>query len=141
MNEYRGACHCGALSVQFCTALRPSEWPVRACQCTFCRLHGAVTTSDPAGHLSFSAHGSDVLQRYRFGARTADFLICRRCGAYLGAVADVGGTRFGVLNLRALQSSPRDLSPQAPMDYDGESASERLVRRAARWTPLLPASL
>jgi hypothetical protein len=141
VNEYRGACHCGALSVLYQTTVHPSEWPVRACQCSFCRQRGALTTSDPEGWLRFSASASDILQRYRFGARTADFLICRRCGAYLGAAVVVDGARFGLLNLLALQPLPPDLRPPALMDYDGESAAARLARRAARWTPLAPESL
>jgi hypothetical protein len=140
-NEYHGACHCGALTLCFCTALGSAEWFIRACQCSFCRLHGALTTSDPAGRLSFSTSGSDVLQRYRFGARTADFLICRFCGVYIGAAIDADGARFGLLNVRALRPMPPDLPRPLPMDYDGESLPARLARRVARWTPLSAKSL
>lgn len=141
VNEYRGTCHCGALSVRFCTDLATAQWNVRACQCRFCRLHGALTASDPAGSLRFGTAVGDVIQRYRFGAHTADFLICRLCGAYVGATTNVGGARFGLLNVQTLQPLPPDLSRPVPMDYDGESVPVRLARRAARWTPLSPESL
>ncbi|MGA8707434.1 MAG: hypothetical protein WB646_10645 [Steroidobacteraceae bacterium] len=100
-----------------------------------------MTTSDPAGRLRFDASAGDELQRYRFGARTADFFICRFCGAYVGATTDVDGARFGLLNIRALLLLPPDLARPVPMDYDDESAPARIARRAARWTPLSLESL
>ncbi|HEV7986563.1 MAG TPA: hypothetical protein VGP20_10375 [Steroidobacteraceae bacterium] len=141
MSEYRGGCHCGALHYRYVTDLSPGEWPVRACQCSFCRLHSATTTSDPAGSLSFSAADAAPLQRYRFGGRTADFLICCKCGAYLGATVKVDAARFGLVNLRTLRPIPQDLPAPIAMHYDGESVDARLSRRAARWTPLLAGSL
>lgn len=141
MTEYHGSCHCGALNYRFVTDLPPEEWPVRACQCSFCRLHSAATTSDPAGSLIFGAADAAALQRYRFGARTADFLICRGCGTYIGATAKLDLARFGVVNLHALQSIPQELRAPTAMYYDEESIDARLLRRAARWTPLLTSSL
>ena len=49
-----GGCHCGRLRVAFTTATALTELPLRACQCTFCRRHGALTTSDPAGEVVLS---------------------------------------------------------------------------------------
>ena len=138
---YEGACHCGALSYRYETALPPEQWPVRACQCSFCRLHAALTTSDPAGALRFLAGDPGSLQRYRFGARTTDFLICRRCGSYVGASVDTTGARFGLINLRTLQATSLELPEPVMMNYDAESAAARAARRAARWTPLAPQSL
>ena len=78
-----GQCHCGNLSFRLETAgpLQP-----RACQCRFCRSHRAVCASDPAGHAIIKILDESLLSRYRFAQRTADCLICRRCGVYLGAV-------------------------------------------------------
>jgi hypothetical protein len=141
MTEYRGSCHCGALSYRYLTALPPEQWSVRACQCSFCRAHAAVTTSDPRGSLMFEATASERVQRYRFGAGTADFLICRQCGIYLGATCEFQGARFGLPNLNAMRPLPDRTAAATPMVYEGESRSERLARRASRWTPLLAGSL
>jgi hypothetical protein len=100
-----------------------------------------VTTSDPGGWLSFEAADIALLQRYRFGAQTAEFLICRNCGAYLGASTSIDATRFGLLNLNTMRPLPPDLPAPTPTNYDGESVAVRLSRRAARWTPLLSESL
>lgn len=140
MNEFTAACHCGTVTARFQTSLAPENWTVRACRCGFCSVHAAMTVADPAGSLSFNVTTDEALQRYRFAACTADFLLCRCCGVYVGAVADIAGGRFGVLNTRALRPQ-LELPVAVPMNYDGESAQQKRARRAARWTPLLAESL
>lgn len=49
MAVYEGQCHCGNLQLRFESAIAPENLPLRACQCSFCRAHGALTVSDPAG--------------------------------------------------------------------------------------------
>lgn len=141
MVEYLGRCHCGNLSVRYQTALAPSAWSIRACQCSFCRSHGAVSTSDPAGQIEFRAASPEKLQRYRFGSRTADAILCRECGVYLGVQMSTDAGRFAVLNVNALRPRPAALAQAETVDYEGESATTRQARRAARWTPVAPGSL
>src|SRR5262249_34639861 len=136
LTVFQGSCHCGALRFSFQTSLPVTAWSVRACQCTFCRAHGAVTTSDPAGRLMFHVTEAEVLQRYRFGERTADFLLCRRCGVYLGAQIQTARGAFGIINTRALMPHPQELPGAAAADYGSETASERIERREKRWMPL-----
>ena len=137
MSAWRGGCHCGALGFEYRTERLPAEWSVRACQCSFCRRHGAAYTSDPAGSVRFEHEDTSVLSRYRFGQHTADFIFCGRCGGYLGAVTEEGGQVLMVVNLRALNPRPEGLPAAEAMSYDGESKDERNSRRASRWTPIL----
>ncbi len=109
---------------------------MRACQCGFCRKHDALSVSDPAGSLSFSAGDSGALIRYRFGLRTADFVLCGNCGVYVGAVIRTGDARFGIINLHALDETPPGLPAAQPISYDGETTTGRVGRRAERWTPV-----
>jgi organic hydroperoxide reductase OsmC/OhrA len=95
-------CHCGAIAFTLATSREPRDWPVRACQCEFCRSHGARTTSDPGGCVSFRVPDLDQLLRYRFGSRTADFLVCRECGAYVAAVLTTRGGQFATLNVNVV---------------------------------------
>ena len=132
-----GGCHCGALRLSFVTrdadALRP-----RACQCTFCRKHGACTVSDPEGRARVILRAPEALARYRFGRRSADFFLCARCGVYLGAhVEDEGGAWMtaSVNALDARAGGPSVRAEPTPVTYDDESDEERLARRKARWTP------
>ena len=63
--DYKGSCHCGAIAYTFRTAVEPAQWSVRACQCSFCRAHDALSTSDPNGQITFVALNPDLLQKYR----------------------------------------------------------------------------
>jgi hypothetical protein len=136
MKTWHGGCHCGALGFEFRTLLEPAAWSVRACQCSYCRAHGAISTSDPAGEVHFTHRKPEQLSRYRFGLKTADFLFCARCGVYLGAVSDLDGRTLAVINVHALDPRPNGLPDEKPMSYDGESSGARNSRRAVRWTPV-----
>jgi len=136
LHSYEGGCHCGALGFTFRTALPVTRWNVRACGCGFCRVHGAATTSDPSGWLAFHARERESLQRYRFGLMTADFLLCRRCGVYVGAQIDTATGAFGIVNTLALTAVPEGLPDAVVADYCREHTRERMARRATKWTPL-----
>jgi hypothetical protein len=131
MSVYGGACHCGAVSARFETAIAPDAMDVRADQCGFCRRHGAKTVSDPAGRLALRFREAAV-ERYRFGTRSSDFIVCRACGAYMAAIID----GFGVLNVVGADIAAFAARPARPVDYDEETAATRLERRRERWTPL-----
>ena len=132
---YDGACHCGAIEFSFETTLSPRRWPMLACQCRFCRGHGAVTAADPAGIVRFNYTYPDRLRRYRFALRTADYLVCRECGMYVGAVMMTGNGGVATINTNLLGERPRGLAPaKAETGYRSESLEERRTRRRAQWT-------
>jgi hypothetical protein len=133
---HEGACHCRAIGFRYRTARAPADWVIRACQCSFCRTHAALSTSDPAGSLEFVEHAPPALHRYQFGRKTADFLLCHNCGAYIGAMMRSGNKAFGIVNVRVLHSLASQLPEAVPMDYETEGLAERLVRREDRWTPI-----
>ncbi len=139
--SFVGGCHCGVLTFRFDTTVLATAWSVRACQCSFCRAHAALSASDPAGSLAFQVTESGLLQRYRFGCGATDFLICRTCGVYVGASCSDATGRFGVINTRALKPVPDNVPPPVLMHYENEAPGARLSRRAVRWTPLRAESL
>lgn len=117
-------------------ASRPPEaLPVRACGCRFCRRHAALSTSDPDGHVSFAVAEPARLGRYRFGLKTADFLICQDCGVYVGALMPDGDQAYAILNVNACDEPQRFLQKSAAMDYGAEDEAGRQARRRATWTP------
>lgn len=133
---FEGACHCGAIGFRYTAAAPPQDWSVRACQCRFCRAHDALSTSDPAARIAFVATEPAFLQRYRFGLRTADFLLCRRCGVYVGAVIETPRGRFGIINTHALcDPAPSTAAPE-PVSYDDEAEAGRILRREDKWAPV-----
>ena len=136
MNVHRGACHCSAIGFEYRSAASPDEWSVRACQCRFCRAHDALSVSDPAGELCFTAADPSKLQRYRFALGTADFLLCRNCGVYIGAAIEIENKHFGIINTHALVDGGDEIGAPQAMSYDGEDVAGRVGRREERWTPV-----
>ena len=131
---FHGACHCGAIRVSFETALAADAIQVRECQCSFCRRRGGKTVSDPDGRLEFR-FAPDAAQRYRFGTSSADFLLCKACGAFLGVTMDIDGDLYGVLNVVGADITELAGRPGQPMDYSAETLDERAQRRRRVWTP------
>jgi hypothetical protein len=133
---FAGHCHCGAIRVEMTTALAAHELPLRACQCSFCRRHGALTTSDPEGRLHIEATPGSV-NRYRFGLGVTDFLLCAECGVYVAATMEVEGRLTAVLNLAGVGLPGfEDRTPTA-MIYDDETPEDRTARREGRWMPAI----
>lgn len=136
LRAYEGACHCGALEFTYEAHGAPKNWSVRACQCGFCRGHGALVTSDPEARVRFRYVYPDRLRRYRFALRTADFLVCRECGMYVGAVMMTGAGAVAAVNLNVLRERPRGLPAAKAVNYRNESLEERRARRREHWTPV-----
>lgn len=131
---YEGRCHCGAIGYTYRTMKTPDNWPIRACQCSFCRAHDALSTSEPEATIDFWADRPTELQKYRFGLRTADFLLCRNCGVYIGALIETDTGSFGIINVHALSPLPERTARSVSAVYDSEDTSARISRRQARWS-------
>jgi hypothetical protein len=133
--EHQGGCHCGNLRLNLRLTQAPEDTRLRACGCSFCRAHNTRTTSDPHGSVKIWAQDWTLVEPYRFGSGTAEFLICRRCGVYIGAVSETAvGTR-AVINTTCLDDRAAFTGQPDPVDHDGEKTEDRLARRATVWTP------
>jgi len=137
MGSFSGRCHCGNLELAFASTLPAEELPVRICLCSFCRSHGARTTSDPHGRLQIVVHDPDQLIRYRFELETADFLICGRCGIYVAAVLTVGDSSCATVNINSLDSPEGFTKEALRVSYDGEGEAGRIRRRKENWAPII----
>lgn len=134
--RYQGRCHCGNIELTFETATPPDQVRVRECDCSFCRKHGARSIADPAATVSIRIRGDDAVTRYRFGLKTADFLVCRECGVYAAAVLEAGGERFATTNLNILEKEKAFTRKPLTISYEGESTEQRLARRKRKWSPV-----
>jgi hypothetical protein len=134
MMELTGCCHCGAIRVELTTTRAASDLPLRACQCSFCRRHGALTTSDQDGRLHIEATPG-AANRYRFGLGVTDFLLCAKCGVYVAATMEGEAGLTAVLNVPGVALPGFDGRTPTPMIYDEETAEQRVERRKARWMP------
>ena len=128
---YTGACHCGAVSARYETS---APVRLRADGCSFCRTRGVKSASDPDGKLSLTS--TQKLTRYRFGHKSADFLICPTCGTYVGTMMESPRGPIGVINVAGLNIEEFRNLPVTLTSLEGESPEERIARRISRWTPM-----
>lgn len=128
---YHGACHCGVVSAEYET-----NQPVRLRHdgCGFCSSRGVKSASDPGGRLQLTA--SKALTRYRFGHKTADFLICPECGTYVATHMESARGPIGVVNVVGLNIDALKHLPVTRTSLEGESTEDRIARRISRWTPM-----
>lgn len=133
--DIAGACHCGNIAFRLRIEPAPVRLPARACGCSFCRKHGGVWTSSPTGALLVAVRDEALVNRYRFGTRTAGFHVCRGCGVVPLVTSDIDGRRYAVVSVNALESVAPGLLDHAPASFDGEGEGERLARRARNWIP------
>jgi hypothetical protein len=128
---YHGACHCGAARAEYDT---DAAVQLRQDGCSFCASRGAKSASDPNGKLYIESRLK--LIRYRFGHKTADFLICPVCGTYVATRMEGPRGPVGVINVVGL-SIPELRDERATIaSLEGETPDERIARRLSRWTPM-----
>lgn len=79
MTMARAACHCQSvrLHLRFTNGLHTA----RRCDCSMCRMRGAVAVSVPLDGLTI-CEGRDALTLYQFGTHVAEHYFCRHCGIY-----------------------------------------------------------
>jgi hypothetical protein len=73
--------------------------------------------------------------RYGFGLKTADFLICARCGIFVGTMVEDTRGAWAIVNANTLDEVAQLTQPATKMSYDGETEAQRMARRRERWTP------
>ena len=128
---YRGSCHCGVVEAEYET---DAVVILRQDGCSFCSSRGVKSASDPKGRLKLVSRKK--LVRYRFGHRTADFLICPACGTYVAAQMESPGGPIAVINVIGLGIADLKDAPVTFASLEGETVGERKQRRRSRWTPI-----
>ena len=75
------------------------------------------------------------LQRYSFGLKTSEQIICRQCGVYVAMTLADASQVWSVLNIDTLDDRALFTHVPEPRVYDDEDREERIARRKARWGP------
>lgn len=89
----QAACHCGR--VRFEVTLSDGLETARRCDCSFCRMRGAVAVTAELGGVRILA-GEEALSEYRFGTGTARHYFCSACGIYTHHQRRSNPGQFGV---------------------------------------------
>ena len=73
------ACHCGTVRLR----VRLSEGlaSARRCDCSLCRMRGAVAVTAGLGGVEV-LEGAEALSEYRFNTGVARHFFCSKCGIY-----------------------------------------------------------
>ena len=101
------ACHCG--SVRFRVRLAEGLNGARRCDCSLCRMRGAVAVSAGLGDIEIS-EGADALTEYRFNTGATRHFFCSRCGIYTYHQRRSNPNQYGV-NAACLEGvSPFDFA-------------------------------
>ena len=93
--------------------------------------------TDPEGLFEVWADDWSLVENYRFGTRTCDFLICRSCGVFIAAVSQMTEGTRPVVNVNCLSDRGRFTSVPAVHDFEDETLEIRVSRRAANWMPAI----
>ena len=123
--NHTGSCHCGNIRYSL-KSDKPVQWfRPRDCRCTFCVKHGASWISDPAASLAIEIANPSLVQRYVFGHGTAEFLLCRNCGAVVAAVSETEDGRLAVVNVNTADDPGAFPEAARPVNFDGEDKARR----------------
>lgn len=110
-NKMPAQCHCGA--VAFTVELTDGFNTIRRCNCSFCRMRGAVAVSAQLSGIEV-IKGKDKLTEYRFNTGEAKHFFCSVCGIYTFHQRRSNPEQYGV-NVSCIEGvSPFDF-PEVPV--------------------------
>ena len=76
-DRFYGSCHCGA--IKFSVPRRVDISAVRRCDCSLCKLRGAIMLSCPINEVRIEK-GIEYLVRYKWNTKVATHHFCSKCG-------------------------------------------------------------
>jgi Uncharacterized conserved protein len=131
MYAFKGSCHCGNVCVELALTRPPKEYNPRACDCDFCRKHGASYVSDPNGSLVIHVRDENALHRYRQGSNTADMVLCANCGVLIGGAYQAAEGVFATINVMIIDGDVTfgETKPASPKELNA-------AEKVRRWTDL-----
>jgi hypothetical protein len=132
MNEVHGGCHCGNIRLDVELTRAPGSYAPRACDCDFCRKHGASYVSDAKGSLVIRIEDERETRKYRQGSGTADCLVCANCGVLVGALYASDGALYGAVNARVIDAGVIFAAEQ-PVSPKILSAGDKVKRWQDIW--------
>lgn len=130
----RGGCHCGLLRLAFATSLPAAALAPRACDCSFCRRHGAAWLSDPDGRLDITVAGRNALLSYRQGSEAAEFRLCARCGVLVAATFTDADRLYAAVNAGCLDEAAI-LPPAVRVSPQSLGHERKIARWRELWIP------
>jgi hypothetical protein len=132
MHKANGGCHCGNIRVELELTRAPSTYIPRACDCDFCRKHGAAYVSDARGSVLIRIKDPGNSGKYRQGSGQAEFLLCRSCGVLVGVLHSVASRLYATINVNAADVRA-DFGTEQTASPKNLSANEKTQRWQEIW--------
>jgi hypothetical protein len=110
---YLGKCHCGGVQFQ-AQLLTGLQQPAR-CNCSICRMRGAVIVFAAMGGVAVTA-GAELLTAYQFNSNIAKHYFCSRCGVYTHHQRRFDPNQFAVNVACLTDVSPFDFAAVQVLD-------------------------
>jgi hypothetical protein len=133
MHQLSGGCHCGNIAVELELPRSPATYHPRACDCEFCRKHGAAYVSDPKGALRIRIRDERDAGRYTQGSGMAKLLLCRNCGVLAAALYAEHGRLYASVNARILDTRAVQFAAAQPVSPQTLSEREKVQRWQDIW--------
>jgi hypothetical protein len=131
MHRLRGGCHCGNIRVELALARAAATYNPRACDCDFCRKHGAAYLSDPQGSLLIEIRDARDSTRYAQGSGQAELLLCRVCGVLVAPLYRDAGRLYAAVNANVVEGG--GFGAQRPVSPQTLGASDKVRRWKDLW--------
>jgi hypothetical protein len=107
LEQINGACHCG--TVRFHIRLTNGLRTARRCNCSYCRMRGAIAVSADLDGVTILA-GKGALSLYQFNTMSAKHYFCSKCGIYTHHQRRSNPLQYGI-NVACLEGI-------SPFDFD-----------------------
>ena len=126
-SEIQGSCHCGI--VRFQVRLSEGLKTARRCDCSYCRMRGAVVVTASLGDFDLIS-GEEALSLYQFNTHIAKHYFCSRCGIYTHHQRRSDPHQLGI-NASCLEGvSPFDFE-EIPVNNGVNHPSDQVSRRGS----------
>jgi hypothetical protein len=132
MHKASGGCHCGNIRVDLELTRAPGTYIPRACDCDFCRKHGAAYVSDAHGSVLIRIKDPGKSGKYRQGSGLAEFLLCKNCGVLVGVLHRGEHGLYAAVNVNATDVRT-DFGTEQPVSPKNLSGSEKTQRWQEIW--------
>lgn len=121
-----GTCHCG--TVRFKVKLDDGLNTALRCNCSLCRMRGAVAVSAAVGNIEFT-RGEEALTLYQFNTKIAKHYFCSVCGIYTHHQRRSNPQQYGI-NAACLEGvSPFDFDEVIVNDGVNHPADDQSANR------------
>jgi hypothetical protein len=142
-----GSCACGNIKLKISWPLHANQdlqsvmndFKPRACDCRYCKKHGAAYVSHPQGELIIKIANSNSLGTYYQGGtdNLARFCYCKQCGTLTHVLHHLkganGGHLLGAVNYRTIDDFETIFTKKMQVSPRLLSTPEKIQRWQENW--------